>query len=108
MGKLPIPALRGASRVKRIDVGPALEKSRVSMLHGRPYPVQFRNQGAFDAWRHALGTTEATPALETLLTNSRCRPGFTNEPGGAAICRPVSEIWRKGVSASEGSEFGTS
>jgi hypothetical protein len=33
-----------------------LKKSRVSQLHGRPYPVQFRNQGAFDAWRQALGS----------------------------------------------------
>jgi hypothetical protein len=39
-----------------VDVGPALKKSRVSQLHGRPYPVQFRNQGAFDAWRQALGS----------------------------------------------------
>jgi hypothetical protein len=39
-----------------IDVAPALKKSRVSQLHGRPYPVQFRNQGAFDAWRQALGS----------------------------------------------------
>jgi hypothetical protein len=39
-----------------VDVGPALKKSRVSQLHGRPYPVQFRNHGAFDAWRQALGS----------------------------------------------------
>jgi hypothetical protein len=39
-----------------IEVGPALMKSRVSKLYGRPYPVQFRNQGAFDAWRQALGS----------------------------------------------------
>ena len=42
--------------VERIEVGPALMKSRVGKLHGRPYPVQFRNQGAFDAWKQALGS----------------------------------------------------
>lgn len=42
--------------VERIEVGPALKKSRVARLHGRPYPVQFRNQGAFDAWKQALGS----------------------------------------------------
>ncbi|MCS0592534.1 hypothetical protein ACFQ09_26250 [Massilia norwichensis] len=42
--------------VERIEVGPALKKSRVGRLHGRPYPVQFRNQGAFDAWKQALGS----------------------------------------------------
>jgi len=45
-----------ASAVERIEVGPALKKSRVGKLHGRPYPVQFRNQGAFDAWKQALGS----------------------------------------------------
>lgn len=39
-----------APAVERIEVGPALTKSRVGRLHGRPYPVQFRNQGAFEAW----------------------------------------------------------
>jgi hypothetical protein len=29
--------------VERIEVGPALKRSRVTELHGRPYPVQFRN-----------------------------------------------------------------
>lgn len=33
-----------------------MKKSRVGKLHGRPYPVQFRNQGAFDAWKQALGS----------------------------------------------------
>jgi len=42
--------------VERIEVGPALTKSRVGKLYGRPYPVQFRNQGAFDAWKQALGS----------------------------------------------------
>jgi hypothetical protein len=44
--------------VERIKVGPALDRSRVSTLHGRPFPVQFRNQGAFEAWKQALGTGE--------------------------------------------------
>jgi hypothetical protein len=43
---------------ERIDVGPALKISRVSRLHGRPYPIQFRNQGAFEAWKQALGNLE--------------------------------------------------
>jgi hypothetical protein len=41
-----------------IDVNPALDCSRVTTLFGRPYPVQFRNQGAIDAWTRALGNTE--------------------------------------------------
>lgn len=38
-----------------IDVGPALDCSSVSTLFGRPFPVQFRNQGAIDEWTRALG-----------------------------------------------------
>ena len=41
-----------------IDIGPALECSWVTTLSGRPYPVQFRNRGAIDAWTRALGKTE--------------------------------------------------
>jgi hypothetical protein len=41
-----------------IDIGPALECSWVTTLSGRPYPIQFRNQGAIDAWTRALGKTE--------------------------------------------------
>lgn len=41
-----------------IDVGPALQRSAVGDLHGRPYPVQFRSQGAVQAWEDALGGTE--------------------------------------------------
>lgn len=41
-----------------IDVGPAIECSHVVQLHGRPYPVQFRNQGAIEAWTRALGNLE--------------------------------------------------
>jgi hypothetical protein len=43
---------------ERIDVGSALKKSHVSKLYGRPYPIQFRNQGAFEAWKQALGGIE--------------------------------------------------
>lgn len=45
-----------ALALERIEVGPALKKSRVGRPHGRPYPVQFRNQGAFDDWKQALGS----------------------------------------------------
>jgi hypothetical protein len=45
-----------APAVERIEVGPALKKSRVGRLLGCSYPVQFRNQGAFDAWKQALGS----------------------------------------------------
>lgn len=41
-----------------IDIGPALECSAIHVLHGRPYPVQFRNQGALGAWTAALGQTD--------------------------------------------------
>jgi hypothetical protein len=41
-----------------IDIRPSLECSWVTTLYGRPYPVQFRNQGAIDAWTRALGNTE--------------------------------------------------
>ena len=41
-----------------IDIRPALECSWVTTLYGRPYPIQFRNQGAIDAWTRALGNTE--------------------------------------------------
>jgi hypothetical protein len=41
-----------------IDIGPAVDCSRVTTLRGRPYPVEFRNQGAIDAWTRALGHTE--------------------------------------------------
>lgn len=41
-----------------IDIEPALECSWVTTLNGRPYPIQFRSQGAIDAWTRALGDTE--------------------------------------------------
>ena len=40
-----------------VNVGPALACSPVTRLCGRPYPVQFRAQGALDAWTRALGNT---------------------------------------------------
>lgn len=57
----PIVLGRRSSRAPAadvIDVAPALDCSRVTTLFGRPYPVQFRNQGAIDAWTRALGSTE--------------------------------------------------
>lgn len=44
-----------------IDIDPAIDCSRVLSLYGRPYPIQFRNQGATDAWARALGHTEVWP-----------------------------------------------
>lgn len=40
-----------------VNIGPALTRSFVTCFFGRPYPVQFRAQGAIDAWTHALGNT---------------------------------------------------
>lgn len=40
-----------------VNIGPALVCSHVTRLFGRPYPIQFRAQGALDAWAHALGNT---------------------------------------------------
>jgi hypothetical protein len=44
-----------------VNIGPALVRSPVTRLFGRPYPVQFRAQGALDAWTHALGNTGLWP-----------------------------------------------
>ena len=41
-----------------IDVGPAINCSQVTYLFRRPYPVQFRHQGAIEAWTRALETLE--------------------------------------------------
>jgi hypothetical protein len=41
-----------------IDIGVALERSNIVSLGGVPFPVQFRNQGALDAWTQALGHTD--------------------------------------------------
>jgi hypothetical protein len=40
-----------------VNIGPALARSHVTNFFGRPYPIQFRAQGALDAWAHALGNT---------------------------------------------------
>ena len=40
-----------------IDVSSALKCRRVGPLHGRAYPVQFRRQGAVDAWKGVVGGT---------------------------------------------------
>jgi len=44
-----------------VNIGPALVRSPVTRLFGRPYPIQFRTQGALDAWAHALGNTGLWP-----------------------------------------------
>jgi hypothetical protein len=44
-----------------IVVDPAIDRSRVTQLNGRPYPIQFRNQGAIDVWTRARGHTEVWP-----------------------------------------------
>jgi hypothetical protein len=43
---------------KLVDIGEALVRSHVTVLHGRPFPVQWRSQGAKDAWAQAMGDTE--------------------------------------------------
>ncbi|WP_313706538.1 hypothetical protein [Massilia sp.] len=65
-GRTHAGSAAGASTIGRrpppidglVNVGPALDCSFVTKLFGRPYPVQFRNQGALDAWERALGDTE--------------------------------------------------
>lgn len=44
-------------RILRVDLHDAIEKSRIGLMHGLPFPVQFRRQGALDAWRKASSTT---------------------------------------------------
>lgn len=44
-------------RILRVDLHDAIEKSRIGLMHGLPFPVQFRRQGALDAWRNALSAT---------------------------------------------------
>jgi hypothetical protein len=39
-------------------LGAALEASAVTALDGLPYPVKFRNQGAFEAWERALSCSQ--------------------------------------------------
>jgi hypothetical protein len=58
----PVPRTRITSlsesqegkRILRIDLHDAVTKSRIGLMHGLPFPVQFRRQGALDAWRKAL------------------------------------------------------
>ncbi|WP_305824611.1 hypothetical protein [Massilia brevitalea] len=40
-----------------VNTGPALLRSEVTRLHGRLYSVQFREQGAVEAWKRALENT---------------------------------------------------
>jgi hypothetical protein len=44
-----------------VNIGPALVRSHVTRFFGRPYPIQFRAQGALDAWAHAIGNTGLWP-----------------------------------------------
>lgn len=45
-----------------VNIGPALVSSAITRFFGRPYPVQFRAQGALEAWTRALGNTGLWPA----------------------------------------------
>lgn len=51
-----------------VNIGPALLCSPITRLFGRPYPVQFRAQGALDAWTRALGNTGLWPRWQDLGT----------------------------------------
>jgi hypothetical protein len=44
-----------------VNIGPALVCSPMTRFFGRPYPVQFRAQGALEAWTRALGHTGLWP-----------------------------------------------
>lgn len=44
-----------------VNIRPALIRSHVTRFFGRPYPIQFRAQGALDAWANALGNTGLWP-----------------------------------------------
>jgi hypothetical protein len=41
-----------------VNITAAVDASHVSTLFGRPFPIQFRHQGAIDAWVRALSDTE--------------------------------------------------
>lgn len=52
----------GARRLRHgndelVYIGDAFERSHVEALNGRPYPVEWRRQGAEEAWSRALGDT---------------------------------------------------
>jgi hypothetical protein len=44
---------------KVVDMAGVFARSHVTALHGRPYPVQWRSQGAEEAWAKAIGETDA-------------------------------------------------
>lgn len=44
-------------RILRVDLHAAIQQSRIGSMHGLPFPVQFRREGALDAWRKALCAT---------------------------------------------------
>lgn len=54
-----------------VNIGPALVRSPVTHFFGRPYPIQFRAQGALDAWAHALGNTGLWQSPGTLCWQIR-------------------------------------
>jgi hypothetical protein len=77
-----------APAVERIEVGPALKKSRVGKLHGRPYPVQFRNQGAFDAWKQTpllLAARNDDTAMVDVLLAAGANADWRDWQGKSAI-----------------------
>jgi hypothetical protein len=43
---------------KFVEMLGAFERSYVSELNGKPYPVQWRSQGAEQAWAQAIGNTD--------------------------------------------------
>lgn len=47
-----------------VNIGPALVCSAMTRFIGRPYPIQFRAQGALDAWKQALGNTRLWPCWQ--------------------------------------------
>ena len=53
-----------SSEANVIDVTAAVDASHVTSLFGHSFPVQFRKQGALDAWARALGHTEAWQAWQ--------------------------------------------
>ncbi|WP_413671748.1 hypothetical protein ACEN9H_19475 [Massilia cellulosiltytica] len=62
-GGVPVPDRGGGARRLRhgneelVYIGDAFERSHVEALNGRPYPVEWRRQGAEEAWSRALCET---------------------------------------------------
>ena len=60
-----VPVLNRADGARRLRhgneelvyIGDAFERSHGEALNGRPYPVEWRRQGAEEAWSRALGET---------------------------------------------------